>query len=67
MTDTEIAALRPEQVLIDGAGREWTVLHEPRTDDGTHWVMIRSGRSLARRLTYQNSADLRIQPSANPQ
>jgi hypothetical protein len=58
MTYSDVAAPQPEEVLTDEDEREWTVLHEPRGNDGTHWVMIRSGTFLVRRLTYQNAHDL---------
>jgi hypothetical protein len=54
VTDSEVAALRPGQVLQDRDGREWRVLHQPREDAGLHWVMVRSGDQ-ALRLTYRNA------------
>jgi hypothetical protein len=61
MTDTEIAALRPGQILVDRAGREWHVLHEPRDEAGVVWVMIRGGDQ-AFRLTYRNADGFQAQP-----
>ncbi len=52
--------LRTDQVVIDGAGQEWRVLHEPREDAGMAWVMIRNGDQ-ALRLTYRNAAGFHLQ------
>jgi hypothetical protein len=62
MTDSEIAALQPGQILVDRAGREWHVLHEPRDEAEIAWVMIRSGDQ-AVRLTYRNAEGFQA-PSA---
>jgi hypothetical protein len=63
MTDSEIAALRTDQVVVDGAGQAWQVLHEPREEAGMAWVMIRSDDQ-ALRLTYRNAAGFRLQTAA---
>ena len=63
MTDGEVAALQPDQVLIDDAGREWRVLHDPRAEAGVSWVMIRNGDQ-ALRLTYRNAGGFRLQPAS---
>lgn len=62
MTDEEIGALQPGQVLLDRNDREWRVLHEPKRDDstGSWWVMLGSG-DLGRKLTSRN-ADYRLKP-----
>ncbi len=59
MTDSEIVALRTDQVVVDGGGQEWRVLHEPREEAGMAWVMIRSGDQ-ALRLTYRNGDGFRV-------
>jgi hypothetical protein len=63
MTDSEIAALRIDQVVADGAGQEWRVLHEPREEAGMAWVMIRNCDQ-ALRLTYRNAAGFHLQTAA---
>jgi hypothetical protein len=62
MTDSEVASLRADQILLDGDGREWRVLHEPRLEAGVAWVMVRSGDQ-ALRLTYRNGDGFRLQPA----
>ena len=63
MTDSEIAALRTDQVVVDGGGQEWRVLHEPREEAGMAWVMIRNGDQ-ALRLTYRNAAGFHLRTAA---
>jgi hypothetical protein len=62
MTDSEIALLRQDQVLVDHRGREWRVLGDARVEYGVHWAMIRCG-DLVQRLTYRNATGFRLRPA----
>jgi hypothetical protein len=63
MTDSEIAALRTDHVVVDCAGQEWRVVHEPREEAGMAWVMIRNDDQ-ALRLSYRNAGGFHLQTAA---